>query len=216
MITPFQRRVSLAFFSLPESDGFAVAGGAALIAREIVARPTRDIDLFAARTNESAVPAAADAFEKHALQQRWCVTHIHTSATFARMVVEGEGESLIVDIAIDSPPEEPPTWTELGPTLQAHDLAARKALALFGRAEARDFTDVHALARIYGKEQLLSWAAAADAGFDRPVFADMLDTLRRFADQDLPIPATEISNLRSFFASWAAELRDTDQVQSGA
>uniref|UniRef100_UPI0013EFA229 nucleotidyl transferase AbiEii/AbiGii toxin family protein n=1 Tax=Protofrankia symbiont of Coriaria ruscifolia TaxID=1306542 RepID=UPI0013EFA229 len=54
--------------------------------------------------------------------------------------------------------------TELGPTLTARDLAARKTLALFGRAEARDFTDVYWLSRRFGKDQLLRLAGAQDQG----------------------------------------------------
>ncbi len=46
MITALQRAVAELFFSLPESAGFAVAGGAALIARDLVDRGTRDVDLF--------------------------------------------------------------------------------------------------------------------------------------------------------------------------
>lgn len=36
--------------------------------------------------------------------------------------------------------------TLLGPTLVPLELAGRKLLALFGRAEARDFADVYVLA----------------------------------------------------------------------
>jgi hypothetical protein len=38
--------IAAMFFSLDESAGFAVAGGAALIARALVDRSTRDVDLF--------------------------------------------------------------------------------------------------------------------------------------------------------------------------
>jgi hypothetical protein len=96
--------------------------------------------------------------------------------------------------------------TELGPTLVAHDLAARKTLALFGRAEARDFTDVYALARRFGKEQLLSWAAAQDGGFDLQVFADMIGTIHRFTDEDLLPAHPDAARVRTFFATWREEI----------
>jgi hypothetical protein len=41
MITPLQRAATRVFFDLPESAGFAVAGGAALIVRDLVDRGTR-------------------------------------------------------------------------------------------------------------------------------------------------------------------------------
>jgi hypothetical protein len=46
-LTEFQREVARLFFSLPESDGYLLAGGAALVASELTARPTQDLDLFA-------------------------------------------------------------------------------------------------------------------------------------------------------------------------
>jgi hypothetical protein len=127
-------------------------------------------------------------------------------STVARLVVEAGGETLVIDIGIDSPPEWPPTVTELGPTLAARDLAARKTLALFGRAEARDFTDVYALARHFGKERLMRWAAAQDGGFDLRVFADMVGTIRRFTDEDLLLAAPDADRLRTFFAAWREEI----------
>ena len=45
MLTPLQRRVTI-IGGLPEADGFALAGGAALIARGDVDRGTRDLDFF--------------------------------------------------------------------------------------------------------------------------------------------------------------------------
>ena len=44
-LTPFQLEVSSAFFDLPESRGFLLAGGAALVAQHLIHRPTRDLDL---------------------------------------------------------------------------------------------------------------------------------------------------------------------------
>ena len=61
-------------------------------------------------------------------------------------------EDLIIDLGRDSPPEEPVATTDLGPTLSPRDLAARKTLALFGRAEARDFAAVYDLGRRYGRD----------------------------------------------------------------
>ena len=41
-----QREVALLLFGLPESEGFALAGGSALVALGVIDRPTRDIDAF--------------------------------------------------------------------------------------------------------------------------------------------------------------------------
>jgi hypothetical protein len=59
--------------------------------------------------------------------------------------------------------------------------------------------------RSFGKELLLERAAEVDAGFDPQVFAEMLRTLDRFADQD--VPASDVGIVRRFFCEWADELQ---------
>ncbi|MGH3951493.1 MAG: hypothetical protein ACRDSE_20645 [Pseudonocardiaceae bacterium] len=49
-LTAFQVEVTQVFFSLPESAGFLLAGGAALAAQHLTTRPTQDLDLFTAPT----------------------------------------------------------------------------------------------------------------------------------------------------------------------
>lgn len=80
--------------------------------------------------------------------------------------------------------------TLLGRTLAPVELAGRNLLALFGRAEARDFPDVYVLIQRLGKEVLLGEARAADAGSDERVLAQMMSTLDRFADDEIRIQAS--------------------------
>lgn len=46
-LAPPQLEVARCLFALPEAEGFALAGGAALLAHGTIERPTRDIDAFA-------------------------------------------------------------------------------------------------------------------------------------------------------------------------
>jgi hypothetical protein len=78
-------------------------------------------------------------------------------------------------------------------------------IALFDRAEARDFVDVYALAHRYGKQLLLERATEVDAGFDVQVFTQMLESFDRFRDAD--VPSDDMQTLRRFFAAWRDELR---------
>lgn len=80
-------------------------------------------------------------------------------------------------------------------------------LALFGRAEARDFADVYVLAQRFGKHLLLEQAQSLDAGFDRVVLAQMLGTLSRFTPDEIPLAANELDAATAFFSAWAQELR---------
>jgi hypothetical protein len=205
-LTAFQIEVARAFFALDGAKGFLLAGGAALAAQGLTARPTQDLDLFTA-PQRGTVSEACAAFEHAAVERGWGVRRVRDGATFVRLVVTGLVESVVVDLAVDAAPQRPATTSIAGPTLDPEELAGRKVIALFDRAEARDFADVHALAARYGTVRLLELAAAVDRGFDEQVFADMLDSLARFTDEEIPVPAEEVPRVRRFAAEWAARLR---------
>lgn len=157
-LTAFQVDLPGIFFALDAAEGYLVAGGAGLLASELIGRSTEDLDLFAA-TPTTLVTQARDAFVK-ALRNRDCdVAVVQDGPTFCRMVVTRAGEETLVDLAIDSPPHRRPTMTVLGPILAPLELAGRKLLALFDRAEARDFADGYVLSQRFGKGTLSEQAA---------------------------------------------------------
>lgn len=204
-LTTFQVHVARIFFGL-KADGYVVAGGAGLLASDLIARPTEDLDLFAS-TPITSVIEAKNAFLRELERRGNKVTVLQDGPTFCRMVVEHSAEDVLVDLAIDSPPRSAPTVTLLGPTLAPLELAGRKLLALFGRAEARDFADVYVLAQRFGKDALLEQAQSLDAGFDPHVLAQMMGTLGRFTDDEIPLTASDVPLAKAFFNAWAEELR---------
>lgn len=203
--TDFQIAVARVFFDLKASNEYVVAGGAGLLASELVNRPTQDLDFFTHSPAET-VTQARDAFLDALTERGWTTTVLVDAPSFCRMQVVDRDDEVLVDLAVDSPPKSTPTMTLLGPTLAPLELAGRKLLALFGRAEARDFADVFVLADRFGKEALLAEAAEGDMGFDREVLADMMGTFHRFADDEIPLPAEAIDDARRFFAAWVTEL----------
>ena len=70
---------------------------------------------------------------------------MQVSDSFVRLHVQGD-EELRVDIAIDVAPNHPVVVSIVGPTFDPEELAGRKLVARFDRAEARDFADVFVLA----------------------------------------------------------------------
>ncbi len=203
-LTAFQVEVTTVFFALEASDGFLLAGGAALLAQHLTTRPTYDLDFFT-RQGGGDVPAAVAALDVAAAERGWQVSRLVSTDTFARLMISGP-EDLAVDLAVDSAPGRPPVATCLGPSFDPEELAGRKLVALFDRAEARDFSDVRALAARYGKSLLMERAAEVDAGFDSRVLAQMFGSLSRFTDDQIPIPIMEVADLRRFFAEWTEEL----------
>jgi hypothetical protein len=176
-LTTFQLEVAKLFFALPASKGFLLAGGAALLAQHLTTRPTEDLDFFTA-PERGHVPAARDALEAAVGQRGWSIERIHDSDTFCRLIVRDDAASVLIDLAVNAPPDFPASETEAGPTLAPEELAGHKLLALFDRAAARDFADIYVLAHRFGKDVLLARAAQIDAGFDTKVLADMLTNPR--------------------------------------
>lgn len=209
-LTDFQVEVATLFFSLPSSERFLVAGGAALVAQRLTTRPTQDLDFFTA-SGAATVHAASDELTAAAADRGWPVTRVRDHDTFCRLLVQGP-EDLIVDIALDSSPILPPQSSSLGPTFDARELAGRKVIALFDRAAARDFVDVYMLSRRYSTRTLLSRAQEVDAGFDRRVLADMISLLDRYSDVDLSLGDVDVPALRDFFLQWRTDLLATDST----
>lgn len=119
---------------------------------------------------------------------------------------DGRRNTLLVDFAIDSPPTGPPYFTAVAPTYAPHELAARKLLALFDRAAARDFADVHTLSAHFHLDEVIDEARQLDLGFDLGVFVAMLRTIDRFSDDDLAATGSDPATLRPFFDAWATRL----------
>jgi len=203
VLTEFQIEVAQLFFALPAGSGFLLAGGAGLLAQELTQRPTQDLDFFTRIAGE--VVTAREAFEAAAGDRGWSVVRIHDSDTFCRLMITAP-EALLVDLALDAPPQLPPTVTLLGPTFAPAELAARKLLALFDRAEARDFVDVFELARVFDKDAMTELAASLDLGFTPVLLAASIGMLDRFRDAEIPLGTGDLLALRAFFADWAAEL----------
>lgn len=133
-LPPLQIEVAPIFFDLETSEGFLVAGGAALLACELITRPTEDLDIFASSPTTSVNRCEAGARRR-------------PGATRSRRLDDPGQSDVLPDAGptggrrgscrprLDSPPHAAPTLTVLGPTLAPVELAGRKLLALFGRAE---------------------------------------------------------------------------------
>lgn len=206
-LTELQRLVLGLFFALPESDGFVLAGGAALVATGLTERPTQDVDLFGTDA-ATGITTAADALEHACTDRGWTTERIRDTATFRRLVVRTPGDELLVDLAIDSPPLGAPTITAVGPTYSPQELAARKLLALFDRAEARDFVDVHSLSARFDLDDLVGHVGNLDEGFTTALLAEMLASHHRFTDDDLADLGGNPSQLRAWADEWRARLTD--------
>lgn len=124
-------------------------------------------------------------------------------------------DALKVEFATDSPPLKASVVTFLGPTLGIEDGAGCKVLALFGRAEPRDFVDVYALSKIFSKTELLNLAAERDGGFDYAIFAQMLSFIDAIPNDQLEVSESEAADIRDFFVTWRQDLSRNQVIDAG-
>ena len=109
-LSAFQLEVARLFFALPASSGFLLAGGGALLAQHLTSRPTEDLDFFT-DPEHGHVQAARDALEAAARKQGWTTERIHDSDTFCRMVIRSADDRVLVDLAVNAPPDLPASAT---------------------------------------------------------------------------------------------------------
>ena len=121
VLTDFQVEVARLFFSLPTSERFLLAGGAALLAQHMTVRPTHDLDFFTA--TPGSVESVRSEFKAAAQEHGWTIDVRQSTTTFCRLVVHGP-QDLLVDIALDSPPMQPATASFLGPTFAPQELGS--------------------------------------------------------------------------------------------
>lgn len=213
-LTEVQKEVVLAFFALDESEGFVLAGGGALLAHGLVARATADLDFFSA-PRDGVIGSAASALERSCAVRGWTTRRVREVDTFCRVLVDTTDGRMEVDLAIDSPLTCQPIMTPAGPTPDIIELGAMKLLALFGRAEPRDFCDVADLLDHMSREELVAMAQRLDPGCTNEALAEMMQTISRLADDELELGARSAHEIRELFEGWVDQLRSTPHVSRG-
>ncbi|MCZ7590046.1 MAG: nucleotidyl transferase AbiEii/AbiGii toxin family protein [Gaiella sp.] len=215
MLSALQEQVAAIVAGLEEAEEFALAGGAALIVRGEVERRTRDLDFFGL-TGEAVdrlVPAAERALHDAGL----VVERVQVNPGFARLIVSSADDRTELDFAADARlfPAEPGTPA---PTLRGEELAVDKLLALFGRAEARDFVDLRAVEPRYGLDRLCQLAYEKDHGFDPSVLAEMLSRFNRLRREEFELADAQYEQLGGEVERWrehALELAHRPELRPG-
>lgn len=110
----------------------------------------------------------------------------------------------------------PPVQLAIGPVLHPADAVANKLCALFGRAEVRDYIDVHGVLEDgrFTTGELLRMAAEHDPGFDPSMFVDALRAVRRFpssAFEPYKLTADQVDALHARLLAWADEVEAAGQ-----
>ncbi|MGD0066776.1 MAG: nucleotidyl transferase AbiEii/AbiGii toxin family protein [Streptosporangiaceae bacterium] len=209
------REVAVIALRAAASNGFALAGGCALLAHGISVRPTEDVDLFT--NHEHGVQAAADAVEASLLTAGFEAERQDETSGLAQ-VFEGMGDGL-AEWIITAPGGrqmmlqmsyfdrgQQPVIMDIGPVLDLDDVVGGKVCALASRAVERDYVDTAAaLGRGYTVERLIGLARALDPGLTAEDFADAgrrLDHLDDEAFARYNLGPQEVARIRERFAAW--------------
>lgn len=212
ILTLFHRKVLRIFASLEESRVFYFTGAMALAAYHLQHRISQDIDIFC--PDENLIPIVARkltaAFEKEGIR----VKVVRSFGSFWEAALAEGDDTIRFQLAYDTP-FHLADFAEHG-GIRVHsldDLAAGKLLALFSRAEERDFIDLYLLVREkgYTVDRLIELAGKKDPGVDDYYLAlafkqadrlpDNIDGLRLNLLKDI-----DLGDLKAFFREQAVTL----------
>jgi hypothetical protein len=219
MIDPFQARVAQLVLAAAAGQGFALAGGNALVAHGLLARPTEDVDLF---TPEPGGPghvleAVVDALVSDGFAVHLTRAPAENAGEFAQLHVTRDGQTTQVDLGRDWRAHEA-VILDIGPVLHLDDAVASKVTALLGRGLARDFIDVAAALDRYPRRRLLQLAFERDPGLrvlDVALAAQRLDQLPDSRFSRYKLDPDQVQNVRARFSDWPRDSA-TDQIAQAA
>lgn len=205
MLTGLQERVWRILSALPESEGFALAGGAALIVSGVVQRGSEDLDIF------GKYPVTVTEFAEaavRALNNAGLATTVDRSGpTFTRLGVTDGTESTSVDFATDVRRRPAVPTLRGGTMLHPRELAADKMLALSARALPRDYADLQGICRRYDISDVARWAADKDTGFAMWQLRDALERFDSLQPTDFDLTPDGYAQLRDFVSDLLETIR---------
>ncbi|MER7991997.1 nucleotidyl transferase AbiEii/AbiGii toxin family protein [Micromonospora chalcea] len=210
---PFQHEVARIALAVAGRHGFALAGGQALIAHGIGARPTEDVDLFT--DLDGGVTAAAELVHATLLDAGFQVETIAEPTELDDVFYGFEHDMTEFEVRRDDRTvrlqlvrfarSASPIVLDVGPVLHLDDVIGTKVAAMVTRAQPRDYIDVAAALRRYSRNDLVDLARRADPAPTDEEFQDALQRLDRLPDTVFALyrltPA-EIHDLRHAFSEW--------------
>lgn len=213
ILDSIQKKVLALLSHIPEQEPFYLTGGTALSAFYLFHRKSRDLDLFTS-VEESILPFSYK-IEEALKKEGFKTERTRGLHSFVELAAGSSGESTIIHLALDSPYRlEPLREFEEFPSLKIDslaDIAANKLLALFGRANLRDFVDVFFLKREkLGKEELMGMARRKDPGFDTYWLGASMERINEFASDSpemlLLFKPCTFDELQGFYNEWRREI----------
>lgn len=213
-VSDLHARVAAIALGAAAGCGFALGGGNALLAHDVITRPTQDVDLFT--DQEHGVEAAAGAVEAALRSAGFQAERQDEIAGLADifpgmgeglaewMVTEPGGGELTLQLAYFDRARDPVPM-EVGPVLDIEDVAGGKICALASRVEPRDYADTASILQRFSPAELIGFASRLDPGLEPRDFADAGERLDQIDDEAFArygLSPTDAAVLRERFAVW--------------
>lgn len=200
ILTPLQAKFLRTFFQTYLKDDFFLSGGTALSAFYFQHRLSEDIDLFTLNQNIEFNVVNAEIL-KIISSFLAKIEHQISSPTFLQFIFKVKDDALKVDVIKDTP-------VHFGKIKQIDNLAVDsleniavgKLLALFGRADAKDFIDLYFLLKVRKTitfEKLFNLAKKKDSGLHEFYLAEMMskvESIKYFPKVFSPVDKEDLVN----------------------
>lgn len=208
ILTPLQQRFLNEFFESYLGEKFFLTGGTALAEFYLKHRLSQDLDLFTIDQELSFDIANAEML-KIANRLSLTIDKQIASPSFNQYIFHHKGDTLKVDIVKDVPMRFGKTKKVGGIVLDSlENIAVGKLLALFGRADAKDFVDIYFLLRekYITLQKILALAKKKDLGLSEFYLAHMMLQVQKINDFPETLRPFDKDHLKIFFMSLADKL----------
>lgn len=208
LLTPLQAAFLHAFFAAPIGSHFFLTGGTALAAFHLHHRLSDDLDLFT--LDGEALEASIRPVEEIAASIGCVLQRTRVTQYFHQLMLthpQHEGP-LRVDLVRDFGPQYGERLVRDGITVDSLDnIAANKIIAIFGRADIKDFVDLYFILQAgYDFDDLFTKAREKDTGLTEFYFAGMLRQAEGFTHLPRMIKPLDLETLKTFYAALARRL----------
>lgn len=203
LLDALQKEFLNSFFSSFLAEDFFLTGGTALSEFYLHHRISVDLDLFTINQKIGFDTVNAEIL-KIANTLKLSIVHQVSSPTYLEYIFNKEGKTLKVDLVKDVPLHFGTIKKLKSIQIDSlENIAAGKLLALFGRADAKDFIDLYFLLEIEKKikfETVFSLAKKKDQGLHELYLAEMLSHLNTITLFPQTIKPYKKSEMARFFA----------------
>ena len=216
ILSPLQKAFLQAFFAIPVGQRFFLTGGSALAAFHLYHRLSDDLDLFT--LDDEALEATVHPVEAIAADLGCSLKRTRVSQYFQQLWLSHPQHEapLKVDMVRDFGPQYGERFVRDGIIVDSLDnIAANKIIAIFGRADIRDFVDLYfILQEGYELDQLFEMAREKDLGLTKFYFVGMLRQISKYTRLPKMLKPLELETLQAFYSEMAYKLmRDLDPQQ---